>query len=291
MAVKVKSKKSGLGAKVSAALENDKNKKKTKGKKEKPEVEKKEALVKFKGETFPPIPEAEKEAMAVAEDKELRDIGQAAKKMSIRMMVILNNSKVYGLWKLLKDKNGKAFKETPARVDSNGKKHPARSGWENWLCDAMPQARSTGFALIKQAEALLPVIPKAELEEIPARNRRLLTMVPPSKFSKADDPIRVAARGSEKDLRTAIQNHSPESHVDTQSSVKLDDSAKDLISEAIQAAMILNECKTEGEGLEILAVEYLQSKCQDERFQGMTNQRAAEALRKQQETAPQELAG
>lgn len=289
MPVKVKSRKKGLGAQVSAALENDKNKKK--GKKEKPVKEKKESLVKFKGEVFPAIPEAEKEAMAVAEDAELREIGVQAKKMSVRMMVILNNSKVYGLWKLLKDKNGKQkFKDTPARVDANGRKHPARSGWENWLCDAMPQARSTGFALIKQAEALLPVIPKAELEEIPARNRNLLLKVPPSKFSKADDPIRVAARGTEKELRTAIQNHAPEAHIDSQSTIKLDSPAKDICDEAIQAAMILNDCKTEGEALETICVEYLQQLCNDERFQGMTNQRAAEALRKQRESEPAEVA-
>lgn len=290
MAVKVKSKKSGLGAKVSAALENDKTKKKTKGKKEK--ADKKDNLVVFKGETFPPIPEAEKEAMAVAEDAELREMGVAAKKMSIRMMVILNNSKVYGLWKLLKDKNGKQkFRDTPARVDKDGRKHQARSGWENWVCDAMPQARSTGFALIKQAEVLLDVIPTSELEDISARNRNLLLKVPPSKFSKADDPIRVAAKKSEKELRAAIVEHAPEAHIDKQSTIKLDSPAKDICDEAINAAKILNDCATDGEALETVCLEYLQQMCQDERFAGMTNQRAAEALKKQRESEPQELAG
>jgi hypothetical protein len=264
MALKVKGKKKGLGAQVSEALENDKNKKKTKGKKEKPEGKGK----KGKLTVIPPVPEmtaTERKELAVAHDEKFRSLETATRKNFVEMMVILREMKTLALWKELKH-NGKGF-----------------SSFDSWLKDAAPYSRASGYAALKAADKLLPFIPKEELAEMPRRNIDLLTKVPKMHYEKVDSPIRKAAKGSESEMRTAIQNHSPESHVDSQSTIRLDSPAKDICDEAIQAAKILNDCKTEGEALETVCLEYLQQLCQDERFQGMTNQRAAEALRKQRE--------
>lgn len=262
MAVKVKSKKKGLGAQVSAALENDKNKKK--GKKEKPEAKGK----KGKLAVIPPVPEMsaqERKELAVQHDEKFRSLETATRKNFVEMMVILREMKTLALWKELKH-NGKGF-----------------SSFDSWLKDAAPYSRASGYAALKAADKLLPFIPKEELAEMPRRNIDLLTKVPKMHYEKVDSPIRKAAKGNEKEMREAIVKHAPEAHVDSQSTIKLDSPAKDICDEAIQAAMILNDCKTEGEALETVCLEYLQQLCQDERFQGMTNQRAAEALRKQRE--------
>lgn len=261
MPVKVKSKKKGLGAQVSAALENDKSKKKGKTKKEAKSKKGKLAVI-------PPVPEMtaeQRKDLAVKNDEKFRSLETETRKNFVEMMVILREMKTLALWKELKH-NGKGF-----------------SSFDSWLKDAAPYSRASGYAALKAADKLLPFIPKEELAEMPRRNIDLLTKVPKMHYEKVGSPVREAAKKSEKDMREAIQNHAPEAHVDQRSTVKLDSPAKDICDEAINAAKILNDCATDGEALETVCLEYLQQLCQDERFQGMTNQRAAEALRKQRE--------
>lgn len=247
------------------------------------EAKKSEGNIIKMGTLLPPLSEDERQKMAEEGDSKVREISKSVEKMSIEMGIVLRENKVYELWKLLKDKNGRAFKDTAARIDKDGTKHRARTGWENWVMDAMPQARSTGFALARQAELLLPYISKEELGEISARNRQLLSKVPALKFKSLDSPIRKAAKGSQRDLEAAIDKHAPEAHIEKNHKFVIEGSLAPIIADAFEAVKLLCEVHEDGHALEILAGDWLASNSQDERFPGMSNQEAFEAYKKQLE--------
>lgn len=225
---------------------------------------KKAKIVKAKADILPPIPEAERKAIAEHDDAEFRKLEKESRTNFVHMGIILRRFDHYNLWKdVVSPKTGKGF-----------------TSFGKWLRDAAPVSYSGGYAALKVAEKLLPLMPKEEMEQIPRRNLDLLAKVPKLHLEKVDSPIRKAARsGSEKDLRSAIQKHAPEAHVDQQSTIKLDEGAKAVTSEAIEAMMVIGECATPGEALEAICEDWMLTACNCADYPGLNNRQLAEALR------------
>lgn len=225
---------------------------------------KKAKIVKAKADILPPIPEDERTPLAQLHDAKFRQLEKESRTNFVQMGVILREFKHYELWKEVKSPvSGKGFKS-----------------FDQWLKDAAPIARASGYAALRAAEKLLPLIPKEELEQMPRRSIDLLTKVPKIHLEKIDSPIRKAAKkGSEKDLRSAIQKHAPEAHVEHQGTIKLDEGAKAVTSEAIEAMMVIGECATPGEALEAICEDWMLTACNCADYPGLNNRQLAEALR------------
>jgi len=215
-----------------------------------------------------------KREFAIAEDKRFRSLESSYRHTQVEMMVILREFQAADLWQYVDNAKGKKF-----------------TSFDKWLREAAPVSRASAYASLKAGEKLLPYIPKEELEGMSVRNINILSKVPRVKFEKVDSPIRKAAQGSEKDLRDAVSKHAPEAHVEHNQKFTVEGTAAPIIRDALEAVKLLCEVFEDGEALEILASDWLQSTSQDERFAGMTNMGAFEALKKQLESEVDEQGG
>jgi hypothetical protein len=218
--------------------------------------------------------EEQKREFAVSEDKRFRGLEYSYRHTQVEMMIILREFQAADLWQYVDNVKGKKF-----------------SSFDKWLREAAPVSRASAYASLKAGEKLLPYIPKEELESMSVRNINILSKVPRVKFEKVDSPIRKAAQGSEKDLRDAVDKHAPEAHIEHNQKFTVEGTAAPIIRDALEAVKLLCEVHEDGEALEILAVDWLDALCQDERFPKMNNRDAVEALKKQLEFEVDEQGG
>ena len=225
---------------------------------------------------LPPLSEEQKQKKAVDDDRRFRELEKNTRTGFVEMGMILREMKAYGLHAYIKNKQGKTF-----------------GSFDSWLKEAAPLSRAGGYAALRAAEKLLPVIPKAELEAMPRYSVELLAKIPAGKL-KLDSPIIKAAKTQKKkDLVKTIQEHAPEAHIEQERKINVAASVGSVIDRALVAAMALGELANEAEALEYLANFFLSGPCELEQFSGMDNAQAYNAWKQAREAdaASQDVAG
>jgi len=216
---------------------------------------------------LPVLTEDQKQTKAIEDDKRFRELESGARKNFVEMMFILREMKAYELWKYLQNKAGKKY-----------------GSFDTWLKEAAPLSRAGGYAALKAADKLLPIIPQKELEQMPRYSVELLTKLP--KLHLENTTIREAAKTqSKKELVRTIQKEAPDAHVEGKKKIEVDTSTAPIIGDAFEAAIDLAGLSGENEALEYICTDWLDSLCSDERFKGMSNREAWNALKQSKEAS------
>jgi hypothetical protein len=233
-------------------------------------VDKSELIVSDKSkkplDILPPLSDEQKQSKAVEDDKRFRALETTTRQSFVEMMFILREFKAYELHRYLNNKQGKKF-----------------SSFDAWLKEAAPLSRASGYAALRAAEKLLPIIPKKDLEAMPRYSVELLAKVPKLKLEPAI--IKAAQTQNKKELTKTIQNHAPEAHVEAKRKINVEASAGSVIDRALEAAIALGELANEAEALEYLANFFLSGPCELEQFSGMDNAQAFNAWKQNREAA------
>lgn len=216
---------------------------------------------KDKGEILPPLSEAEKKIKAVEDDKRFRALETSTRTNFVEMGFILREFKLYNLHEFVQNKQGKKF-----------------TSFDSWLKEAAPLSRASGYGALRAAEKLLPIIPKKELEQMPRYSIALLSSLP--KLHLQNDVIRKAASTqTKKELVKTIQREAPDAHIEGKKKIviQVDESSAPIIADAFEAAANLGDVD-EKEVLEYICTSWMDSPCELEQYQGMTNRQANNAF-------------
>lgn len=135
----------------------------------------------------------------------------------------------------------------------------------DWVHDAMPVSHGTAFDAKKAAE-VLKGIPVEERAQIPRGN--LMTMVGLStKVAESSEVRKAATRLKPKDFREMIERDYPEQHVEALKPMRFNPqrSARKVIDEALEMAMVLEETESRDEALEKICQRYVDDNTQEYR--------------------------
>lgn len=221
---------------------------------------------------IPVLSEEQKRKKAIEEDRKFRELEESSRGSFVEMMVITRNFVVYELFKYLDSaKTGKPF-----------------HSFHQWLHEAAPYSHQTGYAALKAGEKILPLIPPKELKGLPRYSFEILSKVPRSKIVKLLPHAKRAK--SRKELVKKVKKHAPEAHVEDRTQLKVDKSVRAKFEQAVNVFMELNQCSSQ-DAIDGIAAHYLNSSCEDERFQGMSNEQAFEVLEKQKDYTPEKTPG
>ena len=131
--------------------------------------------------------------------------------------------------------------------------------FDDWLADAMPCSRSTGYSALLCASRLAG-IPEAEREQIPPGNLRTLAEVNDPQLVESVQILDAAKSMKPKAFREKLAKEYPLQHLETQQPYRFSPTAsqRERIDEAIALAIELDDAGDREQALERFAWDYWQ---------------------------------
>jgi len=164
------------------------------------------------------------------------------------------------------------------RVIDNETGEPYRSTAQ-WIVGECPHSQATCFDAWGAMKRLTDV-PAEELRQMPRSNVKQLSKVTSKKAKRDPEIIHAAQTQSENEFIETVNRSYPDQHLEPNAKLimKPSASARSCLDRVIEAGMMLYEVPTREEALEAVGQSWLDSPCELEKYQSLTNSQAYVAL-------------
>lgn len=198
----------------------------------------------------------QRHAKAVDYDQKIRSIEKDLRSNFVEMGSTLIEMESQELWKELTKKDGKKF-----------------ANFDQWLKDAAPFSRASGYAAKESMKRLVGFIDKEELKQMPRFAVETIAKLPKEK--RSNPKIRASAKkDSRKEFEKTVAREAPEAHIEQTANFRIDKSSRKIAERAIEVEQWVEGLTGVPETLESIFSKYLQSECELEAYQGMSNEEA-----------------